>query len=521
MEKKLRISPYILAILSVFLITNYGCKDDFFDSTAGDRITPDQHYKSIIDVEVSVYGAFVPYQDFAPKLIMLDGVRSDMMEITPNADLNLREINNQNISANNPYIDASDLYKVIININEVLLNIDKVKGLDKEYDELTAFSYKGALVGLRAYTYLNLVRLYNKAAYFEDNMVTIPANHSQNILGKSEIIDKLIAQLEEYFKSPFTTTKYPEYRFGNFPNNKAILGELYLEVGRYADAATYLKLACESYQNGPALLKVDKSYRDAAWGSIFLNAESQSIENIAVVPYSRAEGQFNPLASWLSVNGDYMVKPSSIVIDSFMSQIPLAGTVSMDLYRGAFTFGAEDIAMTSDTTFEYVNPYIRKYAVDANDLQSSDIILSRAADLHLLLAEAYNRMGDETSQKYALMLLNQGVNSTNPKPAPFSKWSGNLGIRGRAYLKSRLVPERDSIPLEERTKLIEDLIIAERAMELAFEGKRWFDLVRIAERRNDPAYLADRVAAKFAGTSQYDAIRNKLMNPASWYLPSN
>ncbi len=520
MEKKLRISPYILAILSVFLITSYGCKDDFFDNTAGDRITPDQHYKSIIDAEVSVYGTFVTYQDIAPKLIMLDGVRSDMMELTPNADSYLKEINNQNISANNPYIDASDLYKVIININEVLLNIDKVKDLDKEYDELAAFSYKGALIGLRAYTYLTLVRLYNKAAYFEDNLASLPANHTQNILGKAEIIDKLIAQLEKYFESPFTTTKYPEYRLG-FPNNKAILGELYLEVGRYADAANYLKLACESYQNGPALLKVDKSYKDAAWGAIFLNAESQSIENIAVVPYSRSESQFNPLASWLSVKNDYLVRPSSIVIDSFMAQIPLAGEVQMDIYRGAFTFGSEDIEMTSDTTYEFVNPYIRKYAMDANDLQSSDIILSRAADLHLLLAEAYNRMGDADSQKYALMLLNQGVNSTNPKPAIFSKWSANLGIRGRAYLKSRVVPERDSIPLEERTILIEDLIIAERAMELAFEGKRWFDLVRVAERRNDPAYLADRVAAKFAGTSEYDAIRNKLMNPANWYLPSN
>ncbi len=520
MEKKLRISPYILAILSVFLITGYGCKDDFFDSTAGDRITPDQHYKSIIDAQVSMFGAFSPYQDIAPKLIMLDGVRSDMMELTPNADSYLKEINNQNISANNPYIDAADLYKVIINVNEVLLNIDKVKDKDKEYDELVAFSFKGALMGLRAYTYLNLVRMFNKAAYFEDNMVSIPANHTQNILGKAEIIDKLIAQLEEYFESPFTTTKYPEVRLGNFPNNKAILGELYLEVGRYADAANYLKLACESYGNGTALLKVDKSYKDAAWGSIFLNAESQDIENIAVVPYSRSEGQFNPLASWLDINNDYLVKPSTIVVDSFLAQTTLAGNVTYDMYRAPFTLNGE-VEMTSDSTWTLVNTYIRKYAVDPNDPQSSDIILSRAADIHLLLAEAYNRMGDETSQKYALMLLNQGVNSTNPKPAPFTKWSGNLGIRGRAYLKSREVPARDSIPLEERTIIIEDLIIAERAMELAFEGKRWFDLVRIAERRNDPAYLADHVAAKFAGTSQYDAIRNKLMNPANWYLPSN
>lgn len=127
-------------------------------------------------------------------------------------------------------------------------------------------------------------------------------------------------------------------------------------------------------------------------------------------------------------------------------------------------------------------------------------------------------MGDATSQKYALMLLNQGVNKENPKPAPFTRWSANVGVRGRAYLKSREVP-KNMISTDSITTLIENFIIDERALELAFEGKRWFDLVRIAERRNDPAYLADRVAAKFEGTSYYDAVHEKLMNPANWYLP--
>ena len=55
-------------------------------------------------------------------------------------------------------------------------------------------------------------------------------------------------------------------------------------------------------------------------------------------------------------------------------------------------------------------------------------------------------------------------------------------------------------------------------MELAFEGKRWFDLVRIAERRNDPAYLANKVAAKFSDPARAEMIRNKLMDPNNWYL---
>ncbi len=114
------------------------------------------------------------------------------------------------------------------------------------------------------------------------------------------------------------------------------------------------------------------------------------------------------------------------------------------------------------------------------------------------------------------MLLNAGVNKTSPKPPSFAKWRNNIGIRGRVYLTANEIPE--TIIGEERTLMIEDLIISERALEMAYEGKRWFDLVRIAERRNDPAFLADKVAAKFEGTGQYDAIHAKLMNPENWYL---
>ena len=300
-------------------------------------------------------------------------------------------------------------------------------------------------------------------------------------------------------------------------NNKALLGELYLEVGRYADAVKYLKLACESYGNQTAMLKVDRTYQNAAWSSIFLNSESNEIENICVIPFSRAESQYNPIANWIGHDYQYQVKTSTILVDSFMAQIPSAG-VPGDLWRGiGVTFKADTLSRINDSTF-VTETYITKYAIDPLDPFSSDIIISRAADIHLLLAEAYNQMKDPISQKYALMLLNQGVNKENPKPAPFARWASNLGVRGRAYLKSREVP-KNMMDADSITTLIEDFIIDERALELAFEGKRWNDLVRIAERRNDPAYLADKVAAKFAGTSDYDVIRNKLMNPANWYLP--
>jgi len=58
----------------------------------------------------------------------------------------------------------------------------------------------------------------------------------------------------------------------------------------------------------------------------------------------------------------------------------------------------------------------------------------------------------------------------------------------------------------------------ERAMELAFEGKRWFDLVRVANRRGE-SYLAGKVSAKYDDASVASTVYNKLMDKNNWYLP--
>ncbi len=516
MEKKITIKPRILAIVLTVLAAGYGCADDFFNQKAGDRITPDQHYNTLVDAGVSLQGAIIPLQDVMPELIMLDGLMSDMMDVTPNADAYLHQINDHRILEGNPFIDPSDLYKVILNVNEVLVHIDKIYERDRNFDLLTISAYKGALISMRAWTYLTLARLYGKTVYLGNNLPELPANLTQHIMTKQEIIDTLINQLIPYIQAVSTGTQYEELRLPHVVNTKALLGELYLEKNDYANAATYLKLACESYLNQSALLKVDKTYRDAAWSSIFLNAEGNDVENLSVIPYSSENDQDNPLAYWVGRNYLYLVKPSAVLVDSFLTQIPAAGNPG-DLWRGrGVTFGIDTLGMLNDTTY-LTEAYITKYQIDQQDPLSSDIILSRAADVHLLLAEALNRLGDVTNQGYAKMLLNDGVNKVNPKPAAYAKWSANLGVRGRVYLKAKEVGRTNSA--EETMLVIENQIMDERALELAFEGKRWFDLVRIAERRQDPAYLADRVAAKFAGTPKYEEIRTKLMNPENWYLP--
>ena len=67
-------------------------------------------------------------------------------------------------------------------------------------------------------------------------------------------------------------------------------------------------------------------------------------------------------------------------------------------------------------------------------------------------------------------------------------------------------------------KAVEDLIIDEMGMELAFEGTRFSDLSRVALRRNDPTYLAKRVAMRngYTDPTLYNYLSQSTKN---WYLP--
>ena len=65
--------------------------------------------------------------------------------------------------------------------------------------------------------------------------------------------------------------------------------------------------------------------------------------------------------------------------------------------------------------------------------------------------------------------------------------------------------------------LLEEKILDERARELAFEGERFYDLMRVAKRRNDPSFLAKAVSAKFP-EGKREQIYNYLLDENNWYI---
>jgi hypothetical protein len=116
----------------------------------------------------------------------------------------------------------------------------------------------------------------------------------------------------------------------------------------------------------------------------------------------------------------------------------------------------------------------------------------RLADVMLMRAEALNRASSGGNRDEVLKLVND--------------------VRARGKVPTKTAPASASM------FDIEDIIMDERAIELSVEGKRWFDLMRASKGR--PDYLVNKVLQKYP-QDQRAAVRARVQNPESWYVPIN
>jgi hypothetical protein len=475
-------------VLVLLVLVLGACTEEFFNEIPSDRIIPEQHYNSMVEAELSCRTPIAILRDIMPQMVFASELLSDLTVTTENADLYWQDINNHNLSADNPYLDPSVFYQVIINANESLQYIDSIVNKDMEITQLQIDIYKGNLVGIRSWAYFMIARLYGEVAYIPDNVPQLPEN-AFDYLGREAIMDTLINQLR-----PYLNIDYLDY--GNLSMyNKALLGEIFLEKQQYDSAVVHLQNAISGYENQRGIYKVTNDYEKDGWEEIFINADFQSTEVMIAVPFTYTQQQSNPIEFWYGYKEEYIAKPTNYIVDLFNNAIDQKDNKG-DQYRG--------LGVSIDTLEG--NYFVNKYNLNKGVLYSSDIILYRAGDIHLLLAEALNRTGQS---EIAWDILNHGYNA-------YRGWNDNEGIRGRAYLSKLSIEDKPAgIDL---VSYVEDMIIQERASELAFEGKRWLDLMRVARRR-EPAYLANKVAAKYSDSTVASRVKEELMNEENWYLP--
>jgi hypothetical protein len=122
--------------------------------------------------------------------------------------------------------------------------------------------------------------------------------------------------------------------------------------------------------------------------------------------------------------------------------------------------------------------------------RSCNWIVYRLADVLLMKAEALSQTGRYNE---ALAIVNQ--------------------IRDRAFVP--LIGSQ-----EQNSQVFEDLILEERVKELAFEGKRWFDLLRMGRRNNyERKGKLIEIIIRDASATQKRVLAAKLNDPYGWYFP--
>lgn len=139
---------------------------DMLDTDAEEVLEYSDHYRTIYDADAAVIGVYGKFMNLAEQVVILNELRADMMDVTANADKYLREINNHvsnaQMSAENPYADATPFYNMIYLCNDVLYNLNKM--IDRAAMRQAEYNERYSDIGaLRCWLYLQIAAQFRTA----------------------------------------------------------------------------------------------------------------------------------------------------------------------------------------------------------------------------------------------------------------------------------------------------------------------------------------------------------------------
>jgi len=565
----MKIKSILLAGLSLMSLGVYTSCEDMMDTKSTlVMFSQDNTLNSATDTVYSVMGIIGKMQAIADQTVLLGEIRGDLVELTPQASVDLQALAEFRTETSNKYTSATNYYAVINNCNFYLAHVDTSLKKRNEYIFMKEFA---AVKTFRAWTYLQLAMVYGSVPFITEPILTeASANKVYPKYDVKQLCDYFVNDLTPYLNTPF-----PGYGAINgmdskkfFLPTRVVLGDLCLWAERYTEAAKYYHdyltadnnvvttgLSQTSWNNETTTFtEINNSY-----GSLFSTIGNTEIvsyipmESTASDPfYSGLRDIFN---STLLNNYYFQATPSHKLVELSKSQsncivytniasrdtlyAPLsneekplwAGDLRLNsIYSTAnTTVGTDDGNSSTNSTYSTSRQTINKFG-------TGHVILYRRGQIYLRYAEAMNRAGFPQSAfavlKYGMYPANitkyvsEGERTSAGNLLTFNQYAFNanntLGIHSRgsgnaAANKFYVIPyfseHNDSV------NFVEDLICNETALETNFEGYRYFDLLRMALHRDSTAWLATKIAGR-KGASDYDAMLfSKLSDRGNWYLP--
>ena len=555
--------------------------DDFLYGESDQVIFVDDHeLDSDADTLFNIAGIMNKMQAIGDRTILLGELRGDLVSVTSDASADLRQLAEFTDTLGNRYNQPRDYYAVINNCNYFLAKADTaLRNNRNEYifmKEYAAVKVFRAWTYLQLALNYGRVPFVTEPILSQEQSEQVYEYYDLRQICDFFISD--ITPIADVEMPGFSSIRNTDSKFFYFPAY-VLLGDLYLWSGDYRKAAeSYYQYL--STRNGPnsttpngamsvRFMREDNrwlSYEDT-WSLMSFDIESAygQSELITMIPGDSipSEGNYSELRDLFNTNenNDYRqsISPSQRLIDLSAAQkychytsggeyiLAPEGLSDMragDLRLKAVYTASETINMVLNGKRITNYSVIQKYA-------TRNIHILRRTMVYLRMAEALNRAG---FPRFAFQILKQGVNNSViesevvPYYAPeHAAWLRSFNFPNTAYVletpagdtsentngihshgsgysvgnPTYVLPDSaitDSLQhLQYQMERVEDLIMDEEALEFAFEGHRYYDLMRVAMRRGNPAYLADKVARRSG--SRDERLYNHLKTESNWYLP--
>lgn len=570
----------IFIAAAIAAMTLASCEDMLAPESDMVMYEEDNTLSSVNDTLYSVMGVVHLMQQVADRTNLLGEVRADLVKVTPAATTDLKELAANLTSTENRYNHPEDYYAIINNCNYFIQTADTgyVKRGQKVFEREMAVMHT-----FRAWAYLQLATTYGDIPFYTHFLGTLSAAQDVMKQPRKSIqeicnyfIDDLQPFIYTYDLDYGMIANLQSNRF--FIPVRIMLGELCLWAGRYTEAAQYYHdyLADIDHPRPIQIRSISwatneliPTWTNDSYRTIFMNDVED--ENLVVIPMEA--NVFDGTISYLqdlycSTDDNY-----------YYNQLTWSeGNVQMSAAQ-SYYFEYHDseriqdtICMTTDSIRQLIDDrkqqgdlrlsalcqesargtgtkYNDTYQTIRKHTNSKAITIYRLTTIYLHYAEALNRAGFPGA---AFAVLKYGLspetannrNEGDPVPAYEREKAGTLlsfrmqdfdrkntiGIHSRGCGDVHANPEY-VLPMPADTTatpdqiiayqqpLVEDLIVNELALETCFEGQRFYDLMRVAMRRSDTAYLANAIALRNGKENPDEDLRARLMDQKNWYLP--
>ena len=468
-----------LIIFSTLALLSSGCGRDFLEIFPETELSSPVFFKTESDFQQAVNAAYVPLRNIVnDRAYLLGEMHSDNTYYARNPLFGATEQQEDiadfaiptadGLTTNTHVLNQYRLdYQIIARTNQVLALIDGV-----DFDAASKANLKGQAQFLRAYAYFELVRYFGKAP-----LHLTPVTNRQEAAAELANTEQLYAQVEKDLVEaiPGLLPKSKQ-EAGRVTSGAArtLLANVYIQQKKWAQAEPLLRDVITSGEY--ALIP---SYADAFSTSTANKNNKESVFEVQFIEGSAGlNGSFlynflpRPMTSdeLKPITGTSNPQPQSGEGNNIPTPDIIAayepGDTRKDASIGYVTLSG---SLRKDKVYPYIKKYAKPHALNGN--HGINWPIYRYSEVLLFMAEALNEQGKTAD---AATYLNQ--------------------VRKRAGLTDTKAGSQVAM---------RDAIFQERRVELAFENKRWFDLLRSGKAVETIKAYGQRIKA----------------NPAAYYYP--